>query len=171
MKQTLVILRGAPASGKTSLGKNLRDFNKKIVWLKVDNFKPFFAEDSNVALDMVNETALNSLSYILDKGCSVLLDGIFKNPDYVYKAVKIAQSKNIPHVLYQLSCSLKTLLERDKKREGVPEGCRKPMEEDIVESIYNELENTPIEGAVILDTESQSLEQCLEIIKKNFDQI
>jgi len=62
-KPKLLILRGAPASGKSSIAKKLRNFTKKIVWLKVDNFKAFFAEDSSLALDYVNEAALKTLEY------------------------------------------------------------------------------------------------------------
>lgn len=168
MKQVLVIIRGAPASGKTTLGKNLRDFEKRIVWVQVDGFKRFFAENADAALDEVNKTALVVLTYLLDQGYSVVLDGIFKNSEYVHKAVDIAKSKNIQITIYELTCSLKTLLERDKTREGVNEGHRIPMEEKVVESIYSKLEETPIEGSVKLDTENQSLEQCLEVIRTNW---
>ncbi len=168
MKQVLIILRGAPASGKTTIGKNLRDFHNKIVWLKVDNFKPFFSENLEEALPVVNETALVTLRYLLDQGNSVIFDGIFRNPIYVKKAMEYAKNKNIPCVFYQLSCSLKRLQERDRLREGVKEGCRKPLGDEVIEKIYNELENTKIEGAIPLDTENNSLPDYIEIIKKNF---
>jgi len=42
--QFLVIIRSAPASGKTTIAKELRSFKDKVVWLKVDNFKDFFSE-------------------------------------------------------------------------------------------------------------------------------
>jgi len=167
MKQTLIILRGAPASGKTTIGKNLRDFHDKIVWLKVDNFKPFFSEDLEEALPVVNETAFATLRYLLDQGNSVIFEGIFRNSLYVKKAIEYAKNKNIPYVFYQLSCSLKTLQERDKTREGVREGCRKPLGNEVIEKIYKEMENTKIEGATTLNTENKSLQECIEIIKRS----
>lgn len=169
MKQTLVILRGAPASGKTTIGENLRDFDKKIVWFKTDNIKPFFSDFEDKALDVVMETALATLNYLLDEGYSVVYDGIFKNPEYAQRAINLAKNKNISTVIYQLTCSLKTLQNRDKTRKGVKEGCRKPLGDEIIESLFNKVENSPIEGAIELDTENNSLEECLEIIKKNFD--
>lgn len=78
MKQVLVVLRGAPASGKTTFGKNLRNLERKIIWLQVDGFKRFFSEDSDVALDEVNKTALATPSYLLNQGYSVIYDGINK---------------------------------------------------------------------------------------------
>ena len=80
MKQVLVILRGAPSSGKSTLANKLRDYDKRIVWLKVDNFKPFFSDNTDLIVDDVNKTALNSLNYLLDQGFSVVMEGIFQNP-------------------------------------------------------------------------------------------
>lgn len=167
MKQILIILRGAPASGKTTIGKNLRDFRNKIIWLKVDNFKPFFSEDLEETLPAVNETALATLKYLLDQGNSVIFEGIFRNPIYIEKAMEYAKNKNIACIFYQLSCSLKTLQERDEVREGIKEGCRKPLGDEVIEKIYNELENKKIDGAIALDTENKSLQECIEIIRKN----
>lgn len=169
MKQVLIVLRGAPASGKTTIGENLRDFDRKIVWFKTDNIKTFFSNprESRI-LDEVMETCLVILKNLLDKGYSVIYDGIFKKPEYAQKAVDLAKSMNIPTIVYQLTCSLKTLQERDRIRKGVKEGCRKPLGDEIIESLFNKVENNPIEGAIKLNTEEKSLEECLEIIRKNF---
>ena len=169
MKQVLVILRGASASGKSTIGENLRDFDKKIVWLKTDNIKLFFSSFEDRTLDAVMGTALATLNYLLDEGYSVTYDGIFKKPEYAQEAIALAKSKNIPVVVYQLVCSLETLKERDKNKEGVKEGWKKPLGDEIIEGLFNKVENNPIEGAINLNTEEKSLEECLEIIRKNFD--
>ena len=169
MRQVLIILRGAPASGKTTIGENLRNFDEKIVWFKTDNIKPFFSEFEDRTLDAVMETALATLDHLLDEGYSVVYDGIFQNSAYAQKAVELAKSKKIATVVYQLTCSLKTLQERDKTRKGVKEGCRKPLGDEVIKSLFNKVENNPIEGTTKLNTEEKSLEECLEIIRKNFD--
>lgn len=170
MKQVLIVLRGAPASGKTTIGENLRDFDKKIVWLKTDNIKAFFSNPSESRiLDEVMETCLIILKNLLERGYSVIYDGIFKKPEYAQKAIALANSKNIPTVVYQLTCLLETLQKRDKTRKGVKEGCRKPLGDEIIESLFNKVEDNPVEGSIKLNTEEKSLQECLEIIKKNFD--
>ena len=170
MKQKLIIIRGAPASGKTTISEGLRDFNNKIVWFKTDNLKLFFSDPSESRiLDEVMETCLATLSHLLDKGYTVIYEGIFVKPEYVEKAIGIGESKNIPVAIYQLSCSLKTLQERDKNREGIKEGCRKRMGNGAIENLYNIIASKPIERSIKLDTESKSLEECIEIIKKNFN--
>ncbi len=167
MKQSLVILRGAPASGKTTLGEKLRSKELQVVWLKIDNLKPFFSEDSGDSLDEVNNIALAVVDRLLSDGFSVVFDGIFKNPEHAIAAIELAKSKNVPVVIYQLQCSLETLQKREDER---AEKYNRPhFGKDLIEQLYLKVLNNPIDGAIILDTEKTSLDDCLEIIKKNFD--
>ena len=171
MRQTLVILRGAPASGKTAIAENLRDFDNKIVWFKTDNLKPFFSDrfGEETALDAVMETSLVTLNYLLDQGYSVVFEGIFINPVYPQRAIQMGKTKNIYTVAYELECSLKTLQERDKARRGVPEGLRKALGDDKIENLYNKVKENPIEGSIKLNTEEKSLEECIDLIRNSFD--
>jgi predicted kinase len=168
MKQVLIILRGAPCSGKTTLGKNLRNFEKKITWLSLDYMKPIFSEFKDETLEAANEASLNTLNYLFEQEYSVVFDGIFKNPEHLKKAIKIADNRNIPIVIYQLECSLKTLLARDKNRAWVKRGAD-PLGDGLITSLYEKVINNPIKEAIKLNTEEKSLEECLKIIRKNFD--
>lgn len=168
MSQKLVILRGAPASGKTKLGESLRDFDKKIAWLSIDKVKPIFSDYRDESLDVVNGAAMQMLSYLLAEGFSVVLDGIFKIPEHIQKAIEIGKAQNVPTIIYQLKCSLEVLKERDLNKEGVKEGWRDPLGDKVIESLFKKVEANPIEGAIELDTENKSLEECLEIIRRNF---
>src|SRR3989344_5709656 len=113
-KQFLAVIRGAPASGKTTIAKKLRNFNKKIVWLKVEN-----------------------------------------------RGIKVK--------VFQIMCSLATLQDRDRNRPGVKEGCRKPMGDEAIAKIYNQLERTFIPGAISLDTEQLSIDECVSLIKQSLN--
>ena len=166
MKQTLIILRGTPASGKSSIARALRNFEKKVVWLKVDNFKPFFDDDASKALDYVNGSALATLDYLLTNGFSVVMDGVFQNPDCIEDALAIAKSKNVSAHAYELRCSLPVLAERDKNRKEVKSGHRKPMKYSVLEKIQDVLENNPSKSAEIFDVEDKSLDECIEIFQK-----
>ncbi|MDO8497337.1 MAG: AAA family ATPase [bacterium] len=168
MKQKVVILRGAPASGKTTICKNLRNIDENIVWLSVDGIKPIFSDFKDTTLENANNASLSMLHYLLDQGHSVIYDGIFKSPEHIRQAEEVARKKNVPFVVYELQCSLKTLQEREKVREGVKQGVWKPLGDDLVASLYNTLQENPIEEAIKLDTENVSLAQCVTIIKKNF---
>lgn len=169
MTSKLVIVRGAPASGKTTIGESLRDFDKKIVWFKTDNVKPFFSNFEDRTLDEVMETCLVILYNLLGRGYSVIYEGIFKRPEYISRAVEIAKSKNTPYVIYQLECSLETLQKRDKERPGVPQGLRPALRDELIESLYNTVRENPIPGSISLNTEEKTLEECLGIIRKIFE--
>src|SRR5579862_2776516 len=118
MSQFLIVLRGAPASGKTTIAKRLRNFDKKIVWLKEDNFKDFFGEDTEQQLLYAYKTSLPVLSYLLENGFRVVMDGIFRDVhlDILKQVVHEAEKRQILVKVFQLTCPLPTLLERDKKR-------------------------------------------------------
>ena len=170
MKQTLIILRGAPCSGKSTIGEQLRDFDSKIVWLHTDAYKSFFSNpNEDRILDDVMDACIVTLSNLLDKGFSVVYEGIFKKQEYILKAIQLAKGKNISVATYHLACSLGTLQKRDVDRKGVKEGCRKPLGEEIIESLFNKVQENPINEAITLNTEDKTLEECVELIKKNFD--
>jgi predicted kinase len=164
MEQFIVILRGAPASGKTTIAKEFRSFDKRIAWLKVDNFKEFFAQNSFAALEYVNGSAVATLEYLLNRGFSVVMDGVFQETSAIDEALAFAKEKNVKAVVYQIKCSLSILQERDKIRPGVKEGCRKPLGDDVIAGIYQKLETTFYSNAKILDTEHLSLQECIEKI-------
>jgi len=164
MEQFLVILRGTPASGKSTLAKKFRDFSKKIAWLKVDNYKDFFSEDGSVALEYVNGASVATLKYLLGQGFSVVMEGVFQDTKAIDQALLFAKEKNVKTIIYQLKCSLSTLRERDKERPGIKEGVRKPMDEHALEEIFQKLSQNVYPSVQVLDTENQTLDQCLQKI-------
>jgi len=157
-----VIIRGAPASGKTTIAKQMRDFEKKVVWLKVDNFKDFFSSDARLEQQKyVDECALASLEYLLDQGFSVVMEKIFFDPFIIPKAVEAANKRNIIAKVFQIRCSLAVLQERDRNRPGIKEGCRKPLGDEVIEKLFTQLGNTYVPGAIELDTDKLTLDECV----------
>lgn len=168
MEQKVIVLRGAPASGKSTIAKSFRDFDKKIAWLKVDNFKDFFAEDSSVALDYVNGSAIATLEYLLNNGFSVVMDGVFQNPRVLEQALSLSASKGVPCLVFELHAPLDVLQKRDKERDGVKEGLRPVLGNESIEHLYGVLKDTARKDAVKIDTSQNSVEECKEIILDSF---
>lgn len=168
MEQKLIILRGAPSSGKSTIAKKMRSFELKTVWLKVDLFKDFFADDATPALEYVHGLAITSLEYLLNQGFSVVMEGVFQNPDYLKQAVDLANSKNITCRVFQLEVPLEQLKERDKSREGVKEDLRPALSEVVIERLFNIQEQKQYPNSINLNTYKNNLEQCIEIIKSSF---
>lgn len=169
MDQRVIVLRGAPASGKTTIAKSYRCFDKKVAWLKVDNFKDFFAGDSSLALDYVNGSAIVTLKYLLEQGFVVVVDGVFQDTTAIDKMVSLSNKINIPIKVFELETSIEMLNKRDLEREGVPEGLRKPLGSETIEKLYNNLKNNPYPDAIKLNTEENSLDECKKIIDGSFN--
>ncbi len=168
MPQFLVIIRGAPASGKTTIAKEIRNYDQKIAWLKVDNFKDFFSDHAQPNEQKnVDECALASLEYLLNNNFSVVMEKIFFDPFIIPKAIEAASKRGILVKVFQLQTPLATLQERDKKRPGVKEGCRQPLGDDVIAKIYAQLEKTFYPGAIPLNTEELTLSECVNVIRKS----
>lgn len=167
MKQFLAIIRGAPASGKTTIAKRFVNYEQKIAWLKVDNFKPFFGEEALLKHQGdVDRCALSTLEYLLDAGFSVVMEKIFYDPSIIPLAADEAEKRGVKVAVFQIRCSLETLQKRDRDRPGIKEGCRKPMSDKVIERIHRQLEETFYPQAVELDTEKLTVKQCVLAIKK-----
>ena len=169
MTQKLIILRGTSCSGKTTIAEKLRDYDSKIAWLSIDNVKRIFSNYLDSALDDVNQSAVITLQDLLDRGFSVVVDGIFKKTEHIQDIIAAGESKKIPVIIYQLDCSLETLKLRDKTREGVKKGWFPPLGDELIERLYKKVIDNPVEGVLRLDTEQKSQEECIEIIKNNFE--
>lgn len=167
MKQTVVFLRGTACSGKTTISKEIRNFDNKIAWISIDKLKEIFTNFEDRALDEVHKSANVVLADLLDREYSVIVDGIFKKPFYYEELKAVVDEKNIPSVLYQLECSLPTLLERDKHREGAK--IWGPLGDEIITNLYNTVKNNPLEGAIIINTEEKTLEECVSMIRESIN--
>lgn len=69
-----------------------------------------------------------------------------------------------------MDCSLETLKERDKTRKGVKAGWFPPLGDELIESLYRKVVENPIKDVIHLDTEKISLEECIKIVKKSFEE-
>ena len=170
MNQFLIVIKGAPASGKSTIAKSFLNYNQKIVWLKVDNFKAFFGGKALLKHQSdVDQCALAVLKYLLDSGFSVVMEKIFYDPSIISPAVKEAKKRRIKAAVFQIKCPLKVLQERDRTRPGIKEGCRKLMGDKAIKRIYQHLEKTFFPDAIELDTEKLSVKQCILKIKKRLN--
>lgn len=171
VEQFLAIVRGAPASGKTTIAKQFRNFGKKVAWLKVDNFKDFFSEEASLQeQEYVDKCALASLEYLLDEGFSVIMEKIFFDPSIIPSAVEAGIERGIKVKVFQITCPLEILQQRDRTRPGIKEGCRKPLGDQVIENIFNQLEKTYYPGAVKLDTKELSIDECVEKIRTELNE-
>lgn len=160
----VIILRGPACSGKTTIGRTLRNFDEKITWLNVDKVKEIYSHFEDRALDESHKSVNAITADLLERGYNVIIDGIFKKPEYTKAIQDIAREKNADFMVYELECSLPTLLARDKNREGTK--IWGSLGDELVTSLYNTVKENPIEGSIKLNTEELTPEECVEKIYK-----
>ena len=96
------------------------------------------------------------------------MDGVFQDTKAIDDAVNLAKSKNVKSIVYQIKCSLQAILERDRTREGIKEGLRKPLGDETITLIYQRLEII-YPNSQLLNTEHLSVDQCIEKIKSDLN--
>ncbi len=169
--QKLIILRGCMASGKSTIAQRYRNFDSKMAWIKIDRFKDLFDHFEKGVRPTVHASANATLDYLLGKGFSAVMEGVFQDPLFVEQAVAVADKRDVVCKVFQLHASLKVLQERDKVREGIQEGWREPLGDKEIETIYKKIENNPYVGAISLNTNELSVEEVMEKIEEAFGKI
>ncbi|MBI2036510.1 AAA family ATPase [Candidatus Microgenomates bacterium] len=169
MQQTLIILRGAPASGKSTVCEEIQKRKKNIVWFHVDSFKRFLNSRNEVSdRDHWYGAAAASLDYFLNKKFSVLAEGIFQYHKHVNLFIQIAQKHGVKIKIFDFVAHNDILLQRDKTRKGVPEGLRKALAEETIKNLAHEIYNNKFPDAKIIDTEKESIEHIVQKILSEF---
>lgn len=83
--------------------------------------------------------------------------------------VKKADKLQVSVRVFELECSLETLQKRDRERELVTRGFRKPLGNKVIEKLYRTVAKNPWPGAEKLDTEALDLDGCVALIKKEME--
>ena len=120
----LVVLKGLPASGKTTYAKKLVDIgfkrvNKDDLRMMVDSGKYSKSNEANIHNIMIDITR-----YYLTRGYNVIWDNTNLNPKILKEAKKLVKEYEASIEIVDFTdVPLETCIERDKKREvSVGEG-------------------------------------------------
>lgn len=170
MGQVLVILRGGPASGKSSVCEEVQKRNSKIVWLHVDSFKRF-VNTGNKSSDRNHwyGASAASLNYFLKNGFSVLAEGIFQYHEHMQLFLQTAEKYVVKGKVFELASDPEILIQRDKTRKGVPQGLREPLPKETIKKLAFQIRDSHFPNAEIIDTDKESLDSIIEKILKEFD--
>ena len=127
INQKLIILRGVPGTGKSTVAKKLRDTGKDKIWLHIDSIGHFFPRLLHEAHSLHYETAKNFAKFFLSMGYSIIADGMFEETEWVDWFVDLAKERKINCRVFEFTASVKDILERDRGHSGVKHGWRSPI--------------------------------------------
>lgn len=166
-RSILIILRGAPASGKTTVGNILKEELPNTVSIPVDQIIQMIAKEGKWAEFWATgqEAARNLTKHFLGKGFNVVVEELLFEISYIDKIIKIGKKFNAQMFVFELTAPLEVLIKRKEK------GGSK-MKSDLVQRLKEMVSTSPCEGAIRIDTTKKSPEECAEFIlktiKKNY---
>lgn len=161
IEQKLIIIRGNSGSGKSAVAERLREeIDGKVAVVGLDTLRrtilkePDQLENTDV-IGLIEQTVI----YSLEKGYTVILEGILSKPKYKELIMKLVESADCGNHIYYIDVSLEETLKRHKT---------KPIADEVTDeqltSWYQPRNYLDVPGEVIID-ESSSLEETVKLIK------
>jgi predicted kinase len=133
----LVVFRGLPGTGKTHLVRRLSRARSGFLVLSRDSIRsgliarPTYAPEEKA---LVDDMIITMAGFLLDRGRDVVIDGMaLSSAGRVEQFARVAESRGVPLLIVECTCSEATALERLRHdRGGHPAG-------DRGESLYFEV--------------------------------
>ncbi len=163
MKTKLLILRGRPGAGKSSIAKKIQE---KLLPNKVSIFSPdyfywqVFPGENNK--DLVNEVLFFCIKKYLEYGYFVILEGILpasENKDLFENINKYCKTRNFGLISLFLEVDKDEAIKRNKKRSKGKE----ILDQDF-EDWYNNSISKEIDGEIVIDTTNKSFGSVVNVI-------
>ena len=165
-QQTVIILRGAPSTGKTTVAHLLTERIPGLVKISVDslvnmNVKPKHTNEEWVkGRPLGLEMARVLLEYFLTKGNCVVIEEFFIETNRIKEIIKISRKHKASSYVFELTVSLMAALEREKIRPDAKN--EKPVEE-----LIGLMEKNPYVGTIQIDTSDKSPNNIVDLILQN----
>ncbi len=164
--QTLVVLRGGVATGKTTVAEKLRNEIENVAWVHVDKLKSSFPGYPQSEFAELHEANLLLTEYFIKKGNSVVVDSVFKKISWIDQYKELAEKHGLNFVVFELFVDPKVGIERDQQRPGVVQGWRRPVEKKHVKGSIEMILKNPYPDAIKIDTTNLTVDEIAERIMK-----
>jgi predicted kinase len=159
--QQLIIIRGNSGSGKSAVAERLREeIDGKVAVIGLDTLRrtilkePDQLENTDV-IGLIEQTVV----YSLEKGYTVIVEGILSKPKYKEVLMKLVASADYESHIYYIDVSLEETLKRHRT---------KPIADEVTDeqlaSWYQPKNYLDVPGEIIID-ESSTLEETVNSIK------
>jgi len=161
--QVIILLRGGLGSGKTTVGRLIRDGLPQAVSISFNILHLFLSQNPTKNKALTFEVALVLTEFFLQKGFSVILDELFVFPETLQPFFNLGKKHQTPVFLFQLEVSEEEAFRRYNSQ-GV-KGVRK----EGIQRIQRLLASYPIPQAQKINTELFSPQQIRDQILHHID--
>lgn len=162
--QNLIVLRGAPGTGKSTVAEKLRDIGKDKIWLHIDWLGHFFPRLLHQAHSLHYKTAKNFAEFFLSMGYSIIVDGMFEETEWIDWFVDLAKERKIGYRVFEFTASVKDILERDKEHPGVKQGWRNPIQKKKLKARLKWFQEHPYPKTSRVNSSEKSPEEIVRFI-------
>ena len=159
----LIIIRGNSGSGKSVVAERLRkELGGKVAIVGLDTLRrTILMEKDHLENTDIIGLIEQTVKYCLDKGYTVIVEGILSKPKYKETLMSLVDSADCPSHIYYIDVSLEETLRRHKT---------KPIADEVTDeqlaSWYQPKNYLDVPDEIIVD-ESSSLEETVKLIKDN----
>lgn len=160
--QKLIIIRGNSGSGKSAVAERLREvLTGKVAVVGLDTLRRtiLMEEDSLENTDIIGLLE-QTVTYCLEKGYTVVLEGILSKPKYKEVLVRLMEKAGCNVGVFYIDVSLEETVRRHKNKAVADE-----FGEEEMKSWYQPKNYLDIPGEVIIPEDS-SLEETVALIQR-----
>jgi len=161
--QKLIIIRGNSGSGKSAVAEKLREeLGGKVAIVGLDTLRRTILmekdhlENTDI-IGLLEQTA----TYCLDKGYTVIIEGILSKPKYKEMLMKLVGSANCDSHIYYIDVTLEETIKRHKTKPIADE-----VTDEQLRSWYQPKNYLDVPDEVVID-ESSTLEETVRVIKES----
>lgn len=112
----LVLLRGAPATGKTTIARYIRSKKRKFVWISIDALRVFVYKYPPKRKDLIFKATLALTNFFLREGFSVIVEELFIRLHEIERFYDLGKENHLPVYLFELTADLEDIIKRNPQR-------------------------------------------------------
>jgi len=162
-EQKLIIIRGNSGSGKSAVAERLREvLGGKVAIVGLDTLRrtilkePDHLENTDI-IGLLEQT----VTYSLNKGYTVIIEGILSKPKYRDILVKLMEVTSCKSSVFYIDVSIEETIQRHKTKPIADE-----VTDEQLRSWYQPKNYLDVPGEVIID-ETSTLEETVSLIQES----
>ncbi|MDB4992466.1 MAG: uncharacterized protein JWL75_711 [Parcubacteria group bacterium] len=161
--QKFIIIRGNSGSGKSAVAERLRkELDGKVALVGQDTLRrTILGETDSLEKKDIIGLLEQTLNYCLEKGYSVILEGILSKPKYKEVLMRVIDVAPCDSYVFYIDVSIEESFQRHQTKPIANE-----VSEEQLRSWYQPQNYLGIPGEIIID-ERSTLEETVELIKNS----
>lgn len=157
LKQTVILIRGGPAVGKTTIGRTLRDHLGSAILISVDEIVKMMGEFTPYTKKWAHIGSRQLAEVYANLGWHIIFEELFDSRRSLENTRQWAVKHDLPCVVFHLTCDFSNVLIRNK------EASRDILTDRKLEELTSKAESSIPSDAIKIDT-ANSIEAVVSLM-------